>query len=265
MTTSNAPPPLSPPGLAEVRAWLDYATETLALRRDELVNALLAVHEAHPQVTDEATAELVTDDVNMAVKWLAKVEQTRKAEKEPYIRGGQEVDAFIRKLCAPLSPALDPVRASLTAYHNRRAEAARLAREAAAREAEEVARAAAQKAADALATAAGAAALDAAQEAAVAAEKATQAALARPSAMVQTRGMYGGVASLRQTWDFEFDSPPGTAAAACWWVEHSSEEEVKVAIGAKVRAAMDRDPKTGEPRGKIPGIRWVKKQTLQVR
>jgi hypothetical protein len=264
-TTTNAPAPPRPPTTDEVRAWLDYATDALQARRDEVVNALEMTYDAHPQVADDETAEVVTDNVSMATAWLKKAEETRKAEKEPFLKGGQEVDAFFRRLAAPLGAPggiVEKVRSSLAAFHSRKIEAERLAREAAAREAERLAQDAAEKAAQAAKTGDGMAALAEAAEAAQQADRAAQEALAKPSTIVQSRGMYGGVASMAETWDFGIVN---RAEALTWWLSQVTIAEVQDLIAPKVRAAMDRDPKTGEPRAVIPGIQWVRKQTLRVR
>ena len=67
------------------------------------------------------------------------------------------------------------------------------------------------------------------------------------------RGVYGSTASVKETWDYIVEDITKVP------VEYLMENP------KLVKAVMaDRDPKTRVPRKNIPGIRWVKKQSLAV-
>src|SRR5215831_8370307 len=153
MSQSNIPSPIAPMGVEAIREWLEYVAAALIHRRDEVIlPALTATHDRMPNIPDgdSESAEHITDTAKLGKALIAAGEEMRKVQKEPFLVGGREVDAFFRRFAAPLTQALFPVEQSLTAYHKRRLTVEREAREAVMREAEEKARAAAEKAAQAM-------------------------------------------------------------------------------------------------------------------
>jgi hypothetical protein len=67
------------------------------------------------------------------------------------------------------------------------------------------------------------------------------------------RGVYGGKASVKETWGYEVEDLTKVPMEY-----HMIDDRLVKAVMA------DRNPKTRVPRRTIPGIRWVKNQTLAV-
>jgi hypothetical protein len=67
------------------------------------------------------------------------------------------------------------------------------------------------------------------------------------------RGIYGSKASVKETWGYEVED-----------IAKVPMEYLTVDDGMVKAVMADRDPKTRVPRKTIPGIRWVKNQTLAV-
>lgn len=253
---SNRPRPPTPLNAEQINDHLDYILDGLVRRiDDELLPALWQTAKVLPTITNAEEEGVVTENLRMANVAIRLAKEHHQSEKLPFLSGGRAVDTWFRELTGRLVDAMIPVQAALTEYKTRLLEAER----AAARRAQE----AAQAEADRRAEEAGRAmrerpeqagrALDAAAKSAEEADKATQRAEGRSSSLTRSRGPMGAVSSLRTTWAWEvadFDAVP--------------REYLTVDADAIKNAARQRDA-SGRPTTVIPGIRWVERQTAQVR
>lgn len=189
----------APDDIAILRERLADEERDLIKRRDELVGAEARL----PEIADDAVAGRVGDYIKLLSAATKAAEARRVARKEPFLAASRAVDGWYRGLVDPLTAIKGRVERKLTTFlqakeaarrREEAAEAERLRAEAAAREQEAMRLAAANQPA----------AADAAIEKAAAVEnqavKAEEAAAAKPAELSRTRGEYGSVASLRQTW-----------------------------------------------------------------
>jgi hypothetical protein len=254
VTHTNAPPPPAPLTRDEIFAYLDYAADTLQRRRDDLVATLTACAQAYATLPDPETAGEVAENIRMAAALGRTIEEHRKAAKAPFWVGGKAVDTWFQQFCAPLAAAMAPVQAVLDAF-GRRLEAEQRAEAEARRQA---ALASADHwslaAADAIAEGAvDSALLDRAAATARAAAEAIEQAEARPADLSRVRGVYGSVASLRETWGYtvtDLDAVP---------------RAYLMVNDAAVKAAMKQKDSRGRPMVAIPGVQWTATQTMSVR
>ena len=188
-TTATIGHNLPPSAIEEIHA----RYHQLFARRDDL---LAAVSRAPTEISDDDTAGKVSDLVKLLTACHKAAEGARIAEKEPYLEAGRAVDGLFKRTTDPLSVAKGSVQSILNGYLRAKADAARrVAQEAAAKAAEN-----ARRLADA---AMSEGQLDLAIAAEDKAIKLADAAAAPPADLSRTRGDYGSVASLRQTWEYE--------------------------------------------------------------
>lgn len=190
MTEAMELPTNSPP--ADADPLTERLSETYAqaiANAEALVDALGRV----PDILDAATAVKATSFVRQIKDVKRKLDDARKAEKEPFLTAGRSVDGFFATWTAALEAAARTVEQRLSAFQRqleaeerqRREEEAKRARE----EAERLAKAAATPIDDARAA-------QAAEQAAAAQRQAE----AKTADLVRTHGAYGGVATTRTTW-----------------------------------------------------------------
>lgn len=181
------------PDLPPVVARLTDEHADLTKRRDELLAAAARV----PATIDSAAlAANLTDFIKQIGAAVSKADATRKAEKEPFLEGGRQVDAFFKGVTDPLDRAKKAMTDRLTAWQRKVADEERRAREEAARKAAEEA----EKKAAAAKTESD---LDAAIAAEQTAHDAAAATEVKAADLSRTRGDYGAVSSLRTTWEHE--------------------------------------------------------------
>jgi len=258
LTGSNAPPPPEPLSAQQVTEWLDYCLADLVERRnEEVVPALDAMIEAHPQVEDDEAAALFTDNIRIAGDMERAARERILAEKRPFIDAGKTVDGWRDRFMTTLGAPLQQARAILLDYQTRKAAAARAEAQRRAAEAAERAR----RDAEAAAAVQRRGIFDpddgqahAAADSARAARNAAEIAAGKPAQLAKTVGHYGAVASVRTRWEYEiedFDKIP----LAYLMINDSA-----------IKAAMkQRDKATGRPTTKVPGIRWVEVASLGIR
>lgn len=189
-----------------IRADLAEKYVALTARRDELLNAIGRVPAS---IDDDEMAGKVGDfAVKQLAAWIKNADAARVAEKEPFLSGGRTVDGWFHALATPLDAGKKLIDGRRKAYLDRkavaekaaRAEAERLAREAAAAaQADARDRAAAMR--DEVDLARAVQAEEAAALARAAADKAAREAAAKPADMSRVRGEYGSVSSLKEFWN----------------------------------------------------------------
>jgi hypothetical protein len=249
----NIPPaPANAPSETALKVWLDYeATELLA--REAELKAVLDHTPVHIDDFDEATAGAVSENLRMVVKLRSAAEKFHREQKDPWLKSGRVVDLwktnFNSRLDQMIIIATNVVRDFMKRKDDRdRAELKRIADEKA-----RIAEAAMKR--------------DMFSEETVAAhreaEKAYEATRAPSAQVTHVEGQYGAKAALVTRWDFEVVD---AKQAVMWWLAHTPPNDVKEAISATVKLAMKkRDKVTNEPTEQLPGIRWVKNETLGVR
>jgi hypothetical protein len=245
MTIPNRPKPPAPLSDAQIREYLEFDTERMRARRDDLIAALAASAAAYPQIDDDEVLGEVSENIALAKKLNTAVEERRKRAKEPFLAGGRTVDSWFKIFVEPLADAIRPVQARMNDYARRKLEKAEAERKAAAAAAQaEADRLAAQAAEKIAAGKRAGTAMDLAETAATKAAQATAAAQASVADMTRIRGDYGSAVSARRTWR--------------WVIEDDSliPREFLMANPAAIgEAARERDA-TGRPLAVIPGIRW---------
>lgn len=110
---------------------------------DEAADLELEALSLPERVNTEEEAAKVTNFVAKAKTLTRKTEKTREGEKEPWLSRGRTVDAFFKKLAAPVSARVTRLEADLNAFARAKAErerAERLERERKEREAAEAKR-----------------------------------------------------------------------------------------------------------------------------
>lgn len=236
--------------------------DALTLRLDEMhaslrerADELLAAVERVPATLDETTHDRAAAFVKQMKLHARKVDESRTAEKEPYLDGGRKVDAWFKRVSDPLGEACRKVEARITAFLRAKADAERKAREEEARRArEEAERRAAEMKADEDLTAAVAAETTAQQ-----AEKAAAAPVAD---LARTRTAYGTTSTLRTELAFEVT---GKAAAVRALADLIDDEAVAKAMRAWLRlnrvAAENIIDGKADP---LPGVRLFRNQIARV-
>lgn len=258
----NAPPPPNPPTPEQIEAWLQFQTEALVARRDNVVlPAIAAMVEAHPTIGDgdAQVAASFTDNLALAAALSKAVETEREKLKRPFLEGGRVIDRWSKQYNEVVLTGTSKAKDILLSYHRRRAELDRIAREEAARKAREEADRKAAEAAEAMQreteAAKVAAALDAATKAAEQADDMAHEADAKASLRLEpTRGMLGPSSGLRTTWTAKIIDPALVP------------DEYKVIEMARINAKRSpRDPNSGRPLTNIPGVEWVPVEDLNIR
>lgn len=238
-TNSNVPDTIEQIGidLAERHA-------TLVGRKDELLAAAARVPAV---ISDHETSERLADFIKQFTTALTKTDAQREAEKDPYLRGGQAVDAFFnRGIKGPLEATKKDLLQRQTDWLNkvRLEKQAELEKAAAiAREAERKAQVAAARTA---AAARGAVTLQRAAEAAAAVEQAERDRLAAEAAakvkaaeLTRTRGEHGAVQSLRTEKSFKpFDSKLLSQEALWTLRPYLAQADVEKAVRAAIKAGI---------------------------
>jgi hypothetical protein len=257
----NRPTPPLPLTREQVIEWLDYQLESLSERRSHVLDAMTAMLEAGPVITDARTAGVYAENVRMATALERSAKTEIDAAKRPYIDGGKAVDGWRNAYMLPLQDAVREARARLLAWEQRQTALARAEVQARANEAAERADAERQRVAQAqvqhgLFSPVAAVLGEAAEQAARAALEAQQAVSAKSATLSRTLGHYGAQASIRTVWTHRL-----VDLAAVPLAYHALDD-------AKVKAVMrtlPRDPQSGRPLQDIPGLEWVAEETVTVR
>lgn len=216
----------------------------LVSRKDEL---LVAAGRVPAVVPDQETSDRLADFIKQFTTAITKTDAQREAEKDPYLRGGQAVDAFFnRGIKNPLEAAKKDLLQRQTDWMNkvRLEKQAELDRQAAA--AAEQARKAQVAAARTAAAARGAVTLQRAAEAAKAAEEAETNRLAAEAAakvkaaeLTRTRGEHGAVQSLRTEKAFKpFDSKRLSPVALLTLQPYIAQADMEKAVRAAIKAGV---------------------------
>lgn len=181
-----------------------------------------------PNIEDDATQAKVGDLGKLIIKASKAAKDAHKAEKEPHLEAGRQVDAFfLAGMVKPLDELKGDLERRSTAYLRRKEAAERARREAEERAAREAAEAAAAQAkteddlTDAIAKE-------------DAAERAAEAASAPVADLVRTHGAMGSVTTARKEWFAEiedFDAIPLDNLRA-----FIGRDEIQRAVKAYVRA-----------------------------
>lgn len=236
--------------------------DALTLRLDEMhaslrerADELLAAVERVPATLDETTHDRAAAFVKQMKLHAKKIDESRVAEKQPYLDGGRTVDGWFGRLSLAMDKACKQVEARITAFLRAKADAERKAREEEARRArEEAERRAAEMKADEDLTAAVAAETTAQQ-----AEKAAAAPVAD---LARTRTAYGTTSTLRTELAFEVT---GKAAAVRALADLIDDEAVAKAMRAWLRlnraAAENIIDGKADP---LPGIRLFRNEIARV-
>lgn len=175
----------------------------LIRRCDELV---AAAERAPKECNDDQTSSKLSDFIKQIDACAKMAERRRVDTKEPALAATRAIDGYFKPISEKLVKLRAGVLRPLEAYLQRKAaEEQRRRNEEAARSVAE-AKKAEQVAVQSIGTAPRATVdtnFDAAAQATQVAEDAAAAAAAKPADMGRTRGDYGSVATLRQSWDFE--------------------------------------------------------------
>lgn len=143
--------------------------------------------------------DLVVD----ASKLAKRLEGVRKAEKEPFLQGGKDVDAFFKPLVERAERIADAFEAIATQYQRDKAAAARRAAEEEARKLREAEEKKRQEAEQAKRQATADRKLDQAEELADKAEEAEAKAAASNAELTKVRTDSGVTAGTRTVWNFQ--------------------------------------------------------------
>lgn len=211
--TDEAPQTNFPPrdlltGEALREQLIDQNVELLN-RRNELLDAAARA----PEITDEDTAQKISDFIKQLTALAKTADAARVAAKEPYLAGSRGVDGFFHAITDPIGKAKGIIEAKLSIWLRAKADKERRAREATAQaareeemrkfaEAQAAEKAANRRTADEATKANARAAEQAAQAAAAEAAERQKEADASAAELSRTRGDYGAVASLRTYWTF---------------------------------------------------------------
>lgn len=252
--------PYDPKAVLDIDSFADWLRWTYAhkfKRRDELIAAVEEWKTLHPHgIADDLDHAASTDQLAQILTEVDQIEKgetaLRKVAKEPFVRGGQIVDAVLKhELADRLSDASKALSVPMKAYLEARQE--RLRKEAA--EAAEKAAREAAEAQRALSAASTDDDLDAALDADQAAQDAAAMAAARPVS-APIRGDLGTSSGLRGTWKVVIDDPD--------LVPRQYLTPNLPVIEAAMRASRA-DKGKGAPALKINGVRFVLDTTLNVR
>ena len=220
-------------------------------------------------INDDSDAAAISDFIKRASAHNKQIEAFRKVEKDPVLKAGNTIDAFLRAEANAVAKVVQPLERALTKYLQDKAEAERQERLRRARELEAQERAAREAAAAALREAQEAeeAGLRAAQAesaalasramheatlANVAGVRAAKAVEAAPAEMGRTRGSES-LATLQRAWEFEILDFDQIDIQRLW--PFVSRPAVEAALRAFV-AAGNRE---------MPGVRIFETTTARVR
>lgn len=172
----------------------------------ERIEAALASAGRAPEVIeDDEVQGRFGDLIKILTKLAGESEDARKAEKQPYLDAGRDVDGFFSGLSSKIDATKRILLGRCTAYLQKKEAIERAAREAEARKAaEEQARAiaAAERAQDQGDTDTAIEKLAEASAAETAAVVAATEARAKPADLVRTHGAGGSVSTLKKEWTF---------------------------------------------------------------
>lgn len=190
----------NPPSLREV-----LAENYSGLTGD--VEAIASKADGAPKnVTSEADLTTVGDIVKDVRQLTKRVDLARVSEKEPYLQGGRDVDAFFKVLTERLDRITKTLEGRATEYQREKATEERRRREEEARrlrEQEERQREIARKAEEANRSKTAAKHEDKAEELATKAAEAEAATQVSAAELTRVRSMSGTVATARTEWAFE--------------------------------------------------------------
>lgn len=186
----------------------DRLSDTYA-DHEKRVTDLLAGAARVPPIDSDDLAQRATDFIKQLQGEMKILEALRVSEKEPYLKGSRTVDGFFKNYTHKLEQAKKDVSVNLQTHLRRVEEEARRVAEAKARLERERERqereAAAQlerEADDEVAMQRAVEAEERAKQAKADAAVADREAKAKPAEFSRTRGDHGGVASLKQFWDY---------------------------------------------------------------
>lgn len=203
----------------------------------EIDAAVASAGRAPETIADDVTLGKFGDLVRILSKLDKQAQDARKAEKEPFLNAGREVDTFFSSLSAKIADPKSVLLSRQTAYLSAKEAAARkIAEEEAARArvAQEEATRVANAALDAGNTDT---AMEALSEAAQADERASVAeatVAAKPADLVRTYSLGGSVSTLKKEWTFEILDAEKLDASKLW--QYVSLAEKQKAIRAFVKA-----------------------------
>ncbi len=200
---ANNPPANADPVLERLQA--DHVN--LIDRRDAL---LAGMERAPTDIVSEDIAGKMADFVHRQIDpFIKESEATHKAEKQPYLENGRTVDGFLHALIDDIKRGKAALNVTRKRYADAKDAEKRRVREIAERKAREeqqrLERDAEEKAKAMDSDKDIAAAIDAefaASQARVVADKATQAAAAKPAELGRTRGAHGGMTTLKTFWAY---------------------------------------------------------------
>jgi hypothetical protein len=253
-TGTNVPIPPQPLSEEEVKAYLDWAGIALCQRRDTLIESLVITAGKIERIEDDEVLGPISENMKMASALVRTAKDRHGDHKRPFRVAGEAVDLWFRRFAEPLAEAVQPIQLMMNAYAKRKYEEENARREEIRIKAEAEAKRLNEIAAKELETGRAARkALDDAADAAKAADKAKRQAEMRPSAMTQSRGVYGTTASARVTWKWRVTDisliPP---------------ELMMVNTEAVKERGRPRDA-SGKPIAVIPGIEWYSDVAMGVR
>ena len=252
-------------------------TDELAIDyKDDSLTSLEARATGCPaEINDDETYGQWQDliaDINSEAK---RIEATRVAVKEPYLRAGSTVDGFFNGMKQRALKAVTPVSNVCRAYMLRKADEERQRREAEARrlreeqERREAEARAAQERADklkreSLKQQAQEQADLAAREANRLANEATareEQARAKSADLGRTRSATGTLGSLKDTWKFEVTDIDEVKGSQIWGFVKREHKEQAIAAYMKANAPKD----LSEDWQPLKGVRFYRSNELQVR
>jgi len=190
----------NPPSLREVLA------ENYASLSGEVEAIASKANDAPKKVASEEDLTAVGDIVKDVRQLTKRIDQARVSEKEPYLQGGRDVDAFFKVLTERLDRITKALESRATEYQREKAAEERRRREEEARrlrEEEERQREIARRAEDANRSKMAAKHEDKAEELATQAAEAEVAAQASAADLTRVRSMNGTVATARTEWAFD--------------------------------------------------------------
>lgn len=190
----------NPPSLREVLA------ENYSGLTQEVEAIADKANGAPKKVTSEDDLTKVGDIVKDVRQLAKRIDQARVAQKEPYLQGGRDVDAFFKVLTERLDRIATALQDRATVYQREKAAEERRKREEEARrlrEEEERQREIARKAEEANRNKTAAKHEDKAEEIATRAAEVEAAAQASAADLTRVRSMSGTVATARTEWSFE--------------------------------------------------------------
>lgn len=190
----------NPPPLREILA------EKFAPTAREIDALAERANGAPREITNEEQYGAVGDIAVQARKLSKSIDEKRKAEKEPYLQGGRDVDAFFGTLIDRVKRIADTLQQRADAYARAKADEERRRRQEEARKAEaeeQRQREIAAKEAERNRPTSAAKHEDKAEAAAERVAEAQAAASVKAAELTRTRSATGTVASARTNWDFE--------------------------------------------------------------